>query len=124
MKKIFFFTTLVIVSFLQCEKSFAQKKLILEYEAVVAAAKAELDTMMQPGGALQLESVKLNIKGEYVIDLTIYDKGKVLSVFMVSSDAGEIKMQNAAKDLIRRAVFNFKMPKDKTYKLQYTFNFK
>ena len=114
----------VLILVLFSEKSFSQKKLIPEYDAVVAAAKAELDTMMQLGRALQLEAVKFNVKGEYVIDLTIYDKGKVLSVFMVSSDAGDVKMQNSAKDLIRRVEFNFKVPKDKTYKFQYTFVFK
>lgn len=124
MKKIILITLSSFFLIFIAEKSFAQKKLIMEHDAVAAEAKSELDSLMSPAGALQLEAAKKNLKGEYIIDLTIHEKGKILSVFMVSSDADDVKMQNAAKDLIRTVQFNFKMPKDKTYKFQYTFVFK
>lgn len=106
-------------------KSFCQKKKLLqEYDQVVAQAKAELDSLMMPGTAFLQQAAKQNIKGEYILDITVHDKGQVLSVFMVSSDADDVKMQNRAKDLVRTIVFGFKVPRDKTYKFQYTFQFK
>lgn len=114
-----------MLSVLNPEKSFCQKKkLIQEYDQVVAQAKAELDSLMAPGSGFLQQAAKQNIKGEYILDITVYDKGQVLSVFMVSSDADDIKMQNRAKDLVRTIVFGFKVPRDKTYKFQYTFQFK
>ncbi len=102
----------------------AQKKpLIFEHEKVVEAARADLDQMLSKDGPLTEEAAKMEVRGEYIMDLTIAGKGKVLSVYMVASDADEIPMQNRAKDLMRRIRFNFKMPKDKTYKFQYTFQF-
>jgi hypothetical protein len=102
----------------------AQKELLFEYDAVVARARAELDSMMAPGGMLQAEALKQGLKGEYIIDVTVAGKGQVLSVYMVSSDADDVKQGNLAKDLVRTARFGFKMPKDKTYKFQYTFVFR
>ena len=102
----------------------AQKKpLLFEHDKVAEQARSELDAMMSAEGALQLAAAEQGIKGEYIIDVTLAGKGRVLSVFMVSSDADEVKQQNMAKDLVRTARFGFKMPKDKTYKFQYTFIF-
>ena len=124
MKNLTLNTMMVLFLVFISENSFSQKKILIqEYDKVIASAKSELDNMLKNGGALQLEAAKLNLKGEFVIDMTIHDKGKVQSVFMVSSDAGDVKMQNAVKDLVRRIEFNFKVPKDKAYKFQYTFNF-
>lgn len=99
-----------------------QKKSLYLYEEVVAEAKLELDSSML-NGTLKEWAVKNNVKGEYIMNVTIHEKGKVLSVFAVSSDIDDIKMQNRVKDAIRTVVFNIKMPKGKTYKFQYVFNF-
>ena len=101
----------------------AQKKSLYEYDDVVAEAKSELDSAMKYG-TLKEWVVKNNIKGEYILDITIHEKGKVLSVFAVSNDTDDIKMQNKVKDIIRTILFNIKMPKGKTYKFQYTFTFR
>lgn len=118
----------VIITFISLlfigENSFSQRNLISDYDKVIAEAKSELDSLMMQHGVLQLEAAKRNLKGEYIIDITIHEKGQVLSVFMVSSDADNVKMQNAVKDLVRGVTFAFKMPKGKNYKFQYTFNFK
>jgi hypothetical protein len=101
-----------------------QKKLIEPKEDIIAQAKLELNAAMQaPGGELYLWKTENNIKGEYTVDITIREKGDVASVFMVSSEGTEIKMQNQVKDRIRLFGFNFKMPKGKTYKFQYIFRF-
>ena len=100
----------------------AQKKTLQEYEAVVAEAKAELDSSMLVGGFREF-AIKNNIKGEYIMDITLHEKGKVLTVFAVSNDTDDLKMQTRIKDFLRPFEFNIKMPKGRTYKFQYTFNF-
>ena len=104
--------------------SYAQKKqLITEKADIVAQAKKELDaTMANPESKLRKYILKNQIKGEFIFDITIAEKGTVLTVFAVSSDADDIKKQNLLKDGVKALVFNFKMPKDKSYKFQYTFN--
>ena len=105
---------------------FAQKKvLISEKDQVIEEAKKELDqTLANPESDFMKAVVKYKIIGEYIFDITICEKGQVLSVFVVSSDADDVKMQNQVKDLVKALEFNFKMLKDKSYKFQYTFNFK
>jgi hypothetical protein len=105
-------------------ESTAQKTLIHEHNKVAEQAKHEIDSLMMPGTKFQMKAAELKIKGEYIMDITVAGKGKILSVFMVASDSEEMKMQNMAKDLVRTIEFGFKVPKDKTYKFQYTFNFK
>ncbi|MBL7930133.1 MAG: hypothetical protein JNL47_11765 [Bacteroidia bacterium] len=123
-KSLFLIALTALVTFIP-GKSFCQKKKLLqEYDHVVSQAKAELDSLMAPGTVFLQQAAKQNIKGEYILDITVHDKGQVLSVFMVSSDADDIKMQNRAKDLVRTIVFGFKVPRDKSYKFQYTFQFK
>lgn len=102
----------------------AQRNVLNDFSQVTQRAKYELDSIMQSGSKLQLQAAKNKIKGEFLVDITIHEKGKVLSVYMVSSDVEDIKFQNSAKDLIRAIKFGFKMPKKKTYKFQYNFIFK
>jgi TonB family protein len=101
----------------------AQKPLISDYAKVLAAAKSELDQMMVPGSVLQQAALKNAVRGKFTADIGIHEKGKVLSVFMVSGSE-DIGMQNRAKDLIRSISFSFKMPAGKNYKIQYAFDFK
>ena len=118
MKKIFF---LLIALCIQQNAS-ATKPLIVNYEEVVAKAKSELDSSMQ-SGALKEFGLKNEIKGKYVMDITIHEKGKVLTVFAVSNDSDNLKMQNKLKDFVRTLEFSFKLPAGKPYKFQYAFQF-
>lgn len=104
----------------------AQKKvLIAEKDQVIEEAKKELDqTLANPESDFMKVVTEKKVTGVYVFDITICEKGKVLSVFVVSSNASDVKMQNQVKDLVKAFDFNFKMPKGKSYKFQYTFNFK
>ena len=103
----------------------AQKKVLLENDdEIIATAIAELDTAMQgPEGYFYQAGQKFAIKGAYTFDITIYEKGQVSSVFAVKNERGTIDGQNTLKDVIRGYLFNFKMPKGKRYKFQYTFNY-
>lgn len=113
----------IFIALLSCfTTSHAQRQLISDYEEVVKRANAEIDASMQTGFLHEME-IKYGIKGEYVIDITVYEKGKVLSVFVVSSDAEDIKQQNLVKDIVKQLEFNFKLPKGKNYKFERTFKF-
>lgn len=101
-----------------------KKELITEKEAIITEAKKELDeTIKNPESKLMLLVKENKVTGEFIFDITIHGKGEVLSVFVVSSDADDVKMQNMVKDWVKALEFNFKMPKDKSFKFQYTFNF-
>lgn len=103
----------------------AQNKVLLQsQQEIVAAATAELtQAMTAPNGELYKFGQKSNISGEYELQLTLRGKGDVVSVFVVSKNNGNIPSQNMLKDEIFRLKFNFKMPKNKDYKFNYTFKF-
>lgn len=118
MKKIFVILLFFIVVF----PSFSQKAVLLtDKEEIISQAKKELDAAIQSGELKEFVTLN-NIKGEYIFDITIHEKGKVLTVFVVSSDADEMSKQNLLKTKVREFQFNFKMPKGKSYKFQYIFD--
>lgn len=104
----------------------AQKKvLIIEKDLIIEEAKKELDQILaNPESDFMKVITEKKVTGVYVFDITICEKGQVLSVFVVSGNTNDVKMQNQVKDLVKALEFNFKMPKGKSYKFQYTFNFK
>ena len=103
----------------------AQNRVLIESkEAIISQAVAELDSAMQaPEGALYLFGQKEKIKGEYTLQLTIRDKGDVVSVFVADKKNADIPSQNKLKDRVLQFRFSFKMPKNKDYKFSYTFKF-
>lgn len=122
MKKNLLIITLIFVSSI----AFTQKRATIEtkYE-VIEAAKMEFNQAMQaPQGEFYLFKQENNITGEYTIDITIHEKGKVATVFVVSNKGGTIKQQNLVKDFVKEFRLSFKMPKGKDYKFQYIFKFK
>ena len=105
--------------------SFGQKKQLVEYrDNIVAAAVAELDSVSSGSeGPVYKQVVEGGIHGRYVFDITIREKGVVATVFVVNDGENQISMQNRLKDIIKRYRFSFKVPKGKSYKFQYEFNF-
>jgi hypothetical protein len=103
----------------------AQKPVLLELkEEVIKQAAMELDqAMTSPEGALYKFGQKYHITGEYTLQLTIRNKGQVVSVFVADKKDDNIPSQNALKDKIMDFQFGFKMPKNKDYKFSYTFKF-
>ena len=104
--------------------AFGQKKELVEYrENVVEKAIAELDSVTAgPEGELYKEFAENGIRGHYVFDITIREKGAVATVFVVNDGENPIPQQNRLKDIIKLYRFSFKVPKGKSYKFQYTFN--
>jgi hypothetical protein len=121
MKKTSLLILLILLGFI----SYSQKKVLLEdKELIIERANAELDSAMAPPeGALYLWSQKNPIKGEYTFDISIWEKGTVTSIYVVGSMNGTIDAQNRFKSFLMGYVFNFKMPKGKSYKFRHTFVF-
>jgi hypothetical protein len=114
---------IIFLCLFSCLSVHAQsKKLLQSYEEVVAQATIECDSSMK-SGYLHEMALKHAVKGEYVMDITIYEKGKVLSVFAVSSNVQNVKEQNLVKDILKQMQFGFKIPQGKNYKFQHTFKF-
>ncbi|MBN3035680.1 MAG: hypothetical protein JW861_08845 [Bacteroidales bacterium] len=104
---------------------FAQKMDLIEStEDVIDRARTELDAAMSaPEGEFYLWGQEKGIRGEYIIDLTIREKGEVATVFCQGNEGGTIGSQNLLKDHLKEFKFGFKMPKGKSYKFQYRFIF-
>jgi hypothetical protein len=108
----------------------AQKKpFYTTQEEVVEAAYKALDEMMESGEIEEWIEKKLEkrtgekeLSGKFVYDLTIRGKGEVATVFKVECDA-PIKVQNNVRDHLKELKFPFKMPKNKSFKFRYEFNF-
>jgi hypothetical protein len=119
--------TLAIALFILCSvlSLHAQKPEIIELkEEVIKQATLELDqAMTPPEGPLYKFSQKYHITGEYTLDITIRNKGQVVSVFVADKKDSNIPSQNSLKDRILGFQFSFKMPKNKDYKFSYTFKF-
>ncbi len=116
------FTAILLVF---CAALYAQKTILFEStDDVVKHATAELERALnQPEGSLYKFSQKYHITGEYTMLLTLRNKGQVISVFVEDKKDGNILSQNKLKDKLLEFQFSFKMPKNKDYKLSYTFKF-
>ncbi|MEQ8907847.1 MAG: hypothetical protein RIC95_01530 [Vicingaceae bacterium] len=125
--KICLFSLLLAAFSFQAEAQ--RKPFYTTQEEVVEAAYKSLDQRMESGsleewieGNLEKATGETELSGTFVYDLTIRKKGEVASVFKVESDA-PIKVQNYVKDYMKALKFPFKMPKNKSYKFRYEFNF-
>lgn len=93
-------------------------------EAAIREIKSQLAAMATKSLMDLGEFCKKNtIQGEFVIDLTVAGKGKVLTVFMVSGGEGNIREKNLLKDKLKELQFdNVKIPKNERVKLRHTLN--
>ncbi|MFH1121145.1 MAG: hypothetical protein V1775_15100 [Bacteroidota bacterium] len=119
MKQIAFFLLLLVAV-----TTYGQKKQLVEYrENIVVRATAELDSVSAgPEGIIFKQVTESGIRGQYVFDITIREKGEVATVFVINNGVNPIAMQNRMKDIVKRYRFSFKVPKGKSYKFQYIFN--
>ena len=120
--KTIFLTAFLIASTLMLN---AENRPLLETkEEIIKQATLDLDNAMTaPEGGLFKFGKKYNIKGTYTFQLTIRDKGDIVSVFVVEQKEGNIAAQNKLKDAVFDYRLSFKMPKNKDYKFNYTFKF-
>ncbi len=120
MKKLFLFALLF-----GSIAGYAQKKpLIEDKQEVVKRASAVFEASMKgPEGELYVFGKENNIEGTYDFKITLGDRGKVVSIFVLNREGGTIKMQNMVKDAVKETRFDFKLPKNKDYSMEYKFKF-
>jgi hypothetical protein len=109
---------------LQYQAAFSQKDIAFDKEQTISEAKKQLEAMSSEGGDLYNFCQEKNLTGEFVVDITIQLKGKVLTVYMVSSSVEEIKHQNLLKSKLTEIQFeNIKIPKNERVKFRQTLTF-
>lgn len=102
----------------------AQSKPAVEKDAVIKEAQSQLGTMASEGGMLFEYCTKNNIKGEFVMDFTVQGKGKLLTVYMVTSSVEDVKYQNMLKSKLMEIQFSdIKLPKNERVKFRHTLTF-
>jgi len=117
---------LVIISLLFAVQLSAQQKVLLDQvEDIERMAAQEFKVAMsEPEGSLYLFGQENNIEGIYTFKISIGEKNKVTSVFVIERKGGDIPMQNKVKDAIKDFKFDsFKVPKGKHYNIKYSFQF-
>lgn len=94
-------------------------------QQVVDEIKAQLAKMASKQLMALVEFCKQNeIAGEFVVDLTVEGKGKVVTVMMVFTPEIPIPKKNMLKDKLAELEFdNIKIPKKQRIKYRYTLKF-
>jgi hypothetical protein len=114
-----------IIFFLACSlNSIAQSTADVEKEKIITDARKQLIVMSAPAGELFDLCAKNKVSGDFAVDITIGGKGKVLTVFMVSSNPENIQNQNFLKSKLSDLQFeNIKIPKNERIKFRHTLTF-
>lgn len=63
------------------------------------------------------------LRGSFTFDLTVGDKGTVVTLFPVEWTIGDIPLRNKLKSCLMGLKFNFKTPKGKRFKTRQTLHF-
>jgi hypothetical protein len=93
-----------------------------ESKSAIEEASNQLAGLCAIDGDLWKLCSKQGIKGEFVVDITIQGKGKVVTVFMLSGN-GEVNDQIVLKNKLIDLQFpGIKLPKNKRVKFRYTIN--
>ena len=110
---LFFFLPILVVG---------QKELISDPDKVEERVVNDIDEHLE-SDAWKKWLKKNPIKGQFAFDLTIYNKGEVISTRALGrSGNATVADQNKLKDYVKTMKFNFKVPKGKRYKVTYSFN--
>lgn len=111
---------LLLLLFTPC----AAQTVATDKESVIAEARMQLEALAAPDGELGKFCHEKNIQGRFTFDITVVQKGNVITVFTVSSTVEDITQQNKLKVRINELKFdNIKLPKNTRVKFQHTLNF-
>jgi len=120
MKSLYISLVFTCISF----TSLGQKKQPLsDLNEIQEAATNHLNIILEPEGELYEYVKEHQLSGTYNIDITLFKKGEVRSVYVVNREGGSISMQNQFKSALTDLRFPVKLPKGQFYKVSYTFNF-
>jgi hypothetical protein len=103
---------------------YGQSSAAFDKVAVIAEARGQLTTLSAENGDLAGFCREKNITGEFVFDLTLQGKGKILTIFLVSSTVEDVSQQNLFKAKLSEVEFgNIKIPKNERVKFRHTLTF-
>jgi len=89
---------------------------------IIDKAFEQLDAdLMNAESSLYKSISKKQIKGLFLMNITIQKNGEVVSIFAQSDDKTNIQMQNMLKDIILNYKFDVSLPKNERIKFAYTF---
>lgn len=116
--------TILAASFLLFSSNAFSQQAGFDKQQVIDEAAKQLTTLSAEAGELNVFCQENSIKGEFVVDITLQGKGKVLTVFMVSSNVENVKIQNQLKSKLTEIQFeNIKIPKNERVKFRQTLIF-
>ncbi|MEJ0054227.1 MAG: hypothetical protein WDN75_00405 [Bacteroidota bacterium] len=93
-------------------------------EKIIIDVRKQLVAVSSPDGELFELCAKSKVSGDFVVDLTVGAKGKVLTVFMVSSSPESIQNQNFLKSKLSDLQFeDIKISKTERVKFRHTLTF-
>ena len=111
---------LLVVSSLQVK---AQKKVYSTTDEVAEASAKVFIELMQPEGDLYKLKKDYQITGVYIMDISVGDKGRIVSVFSVNREEGSVDFQNKLRYSLMERKLGYKIVKGKRFKFRYKFNF-
>ena len=111
---------LLVVSSLQVK---AQKKVYSTTDEVAEASAKVFIELMQPEGDLYKLKKDYQITGVYIMDISVGDKGRIVSVFSVNREEGSVDFQNKLRYSLMERKLGYKTVKGKRFKFRYKFNF-
>ncbi|MFZ4464924.1 MAG: hypothetical protein ACOYN5_13845 [Bacteroidales bacterium] len=115
---------IIVVLLLSAVSVSAQKKLLIkDADTIIMTAKKCIETDLQPEGKIREIVDKHQLSGLFDVDLTINEKGEVVSVFFQQKPEIEIKKISYFREFLNSYTFPFKTPKGRKYKFNYQFNF-
>lgn len=113
----------VIFSLTALASTAQKRETLTNDEEIITKAQSFLDQQFK-NGELKLEAEKRGIKGDFVLDITLYKNGNVLTVYSPFEISDEkVRPQNQLKDLLMTCEFPFKLPKNKRVKFRQNFSF-
>lgn len=114
---------LTILLFGLCSLSYGQREFIQDRDEIVRRATAQLEASLQPGADLHKTVLKEGLRGSYLLQISLGDKGDIRSVQVLERTGGDIPSQNRFKQLVHDSRFtSFKTPKGKQYRFEHRFD--
>jgi len=115
--------TIMLLTLITISASAQNKPTLTDADTIVAAAKQRIEIDLKEAGILQVFALKHQLKGVFDVDLTINEKGKVVSVYFQKKPEGNLVQLTQFREFLNNYSFNFKTPKGRKYKFNYQFTF-
>jgi hypothetical protein len=115
--------TILLFALISVNVAAQKKPTLTDADTIVMTAKQQIELDLKEGSAFFEFVEKQKLVGSFDVDLTINEKGEVVSVFFQKKPDIEIKKLTYFREFLNEYKFNFKTPKGRKYKFNYQFNF-